>query len=143
MKRSPKIKEIVANRIVLKSPKGKIRIVLDASSEDAAFLQLYGSHVPSLLMCIDSDGNPKVCLWNKHDRVGISIGISDDTGHGITLHDSAGRPVCFITVAEDGIPRIKMFEVTSSAEGKKIWETPTPKKTRKKRNPEGQRRRTS
>jgi len=138
MKRSPKIKEIVANRIVLKSPKGKIRILLDASSEDAALLQLYGSHVPSLVLCIDSDGNPKVSLWNKNDRVGISIGISDDAGHGITLHDSEGRPVCFISVADDGIPRIKMFEVTTSAAGKKIWETPAPKKTRKKRNPEEQ-----
>jgi hypothetical protein len=127
MAAAKRIKEVVANRFVLKSPKGKVRAWFDASSEDSVSLDLIGSK-SRLTLTIDSDGNPKISLWNKKGRAGISIGISDDMGNGITLHDSEGRPVCFIEVRNDGIPRITFFQVTSPTKGEKFWETPAPKR---------------
>lgn len=126
MQPSRKIKELTANRIVLKSPGGQIRAWFDASSEETVSLNLFGAK-SSLSVCIDSDGNPKLNLLNKNNRVGVSIGLSDDLGHGITLSDKEGRPVCFITVPNDGVPRIELYKTTSSKRGKKFWGTPIPK----------------
>jgi hypothetical protein len=78
MSRSPRIKEIVANRILLKTPRGKLRVVLDASSDDATFVQLHDGRNPRLVMCIDSDGNPKLVFWNKTGSPAISMGIADE-----------------------------------------------------------------
>jgi hypothetical protein len=98
-------------------------------------LDLFGSN-SALSICIDSDGNPKINFRNKKGREAIAIGISDEIGNGITVHDSEGRPVCFILVPKDGIPRIKFFQVTSPTKGKKIWEAPLPKKKMKRKKAE-------
>jgi hypothetical protein len=135
MNLSPKIKELIANRIILRSPKGKTCAWFDASSEGAVSLSLYGPKA-SLTLCIDSDGNPKINLQNKRNRVAVAIGVSDDIGPGITLHDPEGRPVCFITVPKDGIPRIELFRVVSTTKGDRIWSTPAPEtKSRKNAEP--------
>ena len=126
MKRASKIKEVIANRLILRSPKGKTRAWFDASSEGVVSLNLYGPKA-SLSLCIDSDGNPKINLQSKGNRVGIAIGISDGIGPGITLHDAGGRPVCFITVPEDGIPRIELFQAVSGTTGHRLWSSLTPK----------------
>jgi hypothetical protein len=109
MKSTSKVKEIVANRITLESPQGKTRVLLDASSEKTVSLNLFGQGSSSLAICIDSDGNPKIGFTNKKRREAISIGISDDVGHGIIIHDYGGRPILFISVSEDDTPQIKLF----------------------------------
>jgi len=133
MKPSAKIKEVVANRIILRSPEGQTRAWFEAS-EEVVLLKLFGREA-SLSMCIDSDGNPKINLQNKRNRVVIGIGVSDQLGHGITLNDSEGKPVCFITVPNDGIPRIELVQAISATKGKRFWKTPTPK-TRRDKNGE-------
>jgi hypothetical protein len=125
MKHASKIKEVIASRIILRSPKGETRAWFDASSEGMVFLNLFGPKA-SLSLCIDSDGNPKINLKNKRNRVAVGIGVSD-IGSGITLHDAEGRPVCFITVPKNGIPRIELFQVVSKTKGDRIWSTPAPK----------------
>jgi hypothetical protein len=132
MKQPRKIKEITANRLVLKSPLGKVRVLLDASSEDAVFVQLHGQGSAKLVLCIDSDGNPKAMFEHKTGGTAISMGIADDVGTGITLHDREGRPVCFISVPGDGIPRVAMTQFVVPMRSKTFWETPKPKPKTKK-----------
>jgi hypothetical protein len=126
-----KIKEVVANRIILSSPKGQIRAWFDATEEEVV-LKLFGSKA-SLSMCIDSDGNPKISLQNKRNRAAIGIGVSDQFGHGITLNDSEGKPLCFITVPNNGIPKIELFQAVASTRGRRFWKTPAPRGKRQKR----------
>jgi hypothetical protein len=50
MRPSAKLKELIANRIILRSPKGKTRAWFDASSEEVVSLNLYGPKA-SLSLC--------------------------------------------------------------------------------------------
>jgi hypothetical protein len=139
MSRSPRIKEIVANRILLKTPRGKLRVVLDASTDDATLVQLHDGRNPRLVMCVDSDGNPKLVFWNKTGSPAISMGIADEFC-GMTLHDSEGKPVCQIAVGDDGIPRIDLLQSVSPTKAKAFWKTPMPKS--KQRRATGKKNRT-
>jgi len=132
MSPSRKIKEIRANRFVLEDPTGRTRALLQAMPDGTAFIDLFGADSASLSLCIDSDGNPKIGFKNKKGRHVISIGVSDNEGQGIQLSDSEGRPVCFIFTAQDGIPRIKLFQIISPKKGKVLWSTPGPKTNNRK-----------
>ena len=130
MPRKRKPKEIRANRIVLEDLSGKTKALFDASEEDFVTLQLYSSDRPCLVACIDTDGNPKLSFFDQTGRVALALGIADDLGPGITIHDASGCPLCFIRVGKDGVPAIALLERTAAKSLRKLWVSPKPKKTR-------------
>jgi len=128
-----KVKEIRANRFVLEDAEGREKACFDATVDDLVFLNIHGS-APSragLSVCIDASGNPTVNFQNRDGHIVMGIGLSDDLGQGLTISDSAGRPVCFIAVGPDGLPSIKLFQIVSPDQGKLLWKTPHPKRKKK------------
>src|ERR1051325_1393680 len=103
-----KPKELRANRLILEDLNGNARVVMDASREGLVFIDVLGKNQASFNIVIDSDGNPKMNLRNKEGNTVLALGISDDIGQGLSISDSEGRPVCYVFVAPDGIPRIRL-----------------------------------
>jgi len=93
------------------------------------FLNIHGLGQGGLFVAITPDGNPAVSFRNPEGKHVVGIGIGD-MGHGISISDAEGYPVCFILVGKDGVPAIKLFRRTSATKVDRLWETPSPKKRR-------------
>jgi hypothetical protein len=124
--RKTKITEIRANRFILEDRTGHIRGSLEALENGLVFFVLFGAGRARLAMTIDNDGNPKAQFYNKKGRAVISLGVGD-VGHGLTLSDHKGKPLCFLDVERDEIPRIRFFQVTSPTKGRRFWGSPEPR----------------
>jgi len=127
-----KLKEVRANRLVLDRLDGRPKATLDASCDDRMFIQLHGSGQASLNLYIDSDGNPKLSFCNKRGYTVLGFGISEQVGQGLTIYNSEGRPVCWIFVGLDGIPRISLVEMVAKAKARKLSASPVLKKRKTK-----------
>jgi hypothetical protein len=128
MPRGRKIKEIRANRLVIEDPSGQVRAEINASLSDMVFFQMYHGERPVLAADVDPKGDPHITFYNKDGQAVLGVGVSEEFGQGLTINDSQGRPVCFVFVAPDGIPRIRLFQVTRPDSAERIWSSPDPAK---------------
>jgi len=127
-----KIKEVRANRFVLEDSKGRTKALLDASIDDEMVLfQMYHEERSMIEASIDPNGSPHLVLFNKAGKTAVGMGIDESFGWGISMNDSEGRPVCFIFVGSDGIPRIRLLDATEPRKVRTLWASPTGKRTRK------------
>lgn len=117
-KSSKTIKTLTANRIVLQSPKGKVKAIFDASDEtEYVSINLLGANKQTALcLCVNLDGNPVIYLDGKNGKTRLALGASEKSS-GLLLSDSEGRVVCEISVL-DGIPRIILPKVKSQKSAK-------------------------
>lgn len=122
-----KTREIVANRIVLKSPKGKVRAWMEAC-DDYAYFHLEGKN-SRITMNVDDSGQTTIGFIDKEGVTRLGLGLTDGPiGHGITLNDERGLPVCRIRVSEGAVPSIALIEWNSLNHGEEVWKVFVPPK---------------
>jgi hypothetical protein len=99
MTNSKKIKTIKAHKLILVDASGKPRISLDAvGPQNTVFLNLLGASGEGLSLCIDNDQNPKIALTDQRGNTRIAIGISNDFGPGLSLHNSKNELAALVYV---------------------------------------------
>ena len=90
---------IEAQKFILKSPDGKVKAILDASSKKAT---------------------PRLVMYGKNGEVRLAIGILHDNVALVQIYDKKEKAQVVIHVAGSGLPRIEFYD----KKRKLVWAVP-------------------
>jgi hypothetical protein len=129
-KREPKklsIDVVEARAIVLVDEYGNERVSLSCSGEAGGFTVIHindGQGRPSLTIQVDDQGNAGICLFNRDNSTGVSLGVNNGRGNGLSVADPSGQP-CIILGApgpDSDDPRGPSPEITVlDSHGQRMW----------------------
>ena len=90
---------IEAQKFVLKSPDGKVKAILDASSKEVS---------------------PRLVMYGKKGEARLAMGIIQDNVALVQIYDKKEKAQIVIHVAGSGLPRIEFYD----RKRKLVWAVP-------------------